>query len=224
MKRIFAVLLVFCLILALGGCAARETPATEAVEPSTEAAGDALSPAAGVFDGEVYVNELLGVSCAPGEGWTVLDEDGIATYFGYTLDMFSDENLRETIENSGSVIVFYALRDGGAQTLNISVSSNPNYGMLSGSESDLIEAMIPTMEQQLPLMGMEVQHIGLGDEPVAFAGAEHPCLRIAATLNELALHETQVLVCVDSYLFTVTAASYGDDVTDDILSMFAPLA
>lgn len=244
MKKLIAIVLLLCILLSTTGCASilfstlgdiAEEYADNAPTGTEEMPNDSLtlteelvtdvsaevSPLAGVFEDGVYVNEFLGLTCAPDESWTLLNTEEMAAVFGYSLDMFSDDAIRETAESNGSLMIFDAICDDGLRSVNITLSGGMSYGSYSASESDLIEAMLPIMSEQLALAGMEI--IELESTTVEFLGEEHTCIRFSASVNGYDIYETQVIVCMDEYMFTITAASFYGDEGAELLSIFSPI-
>lgn len=230
MKKITTLLLAALLLLSLAACSAKqpaaepdsktEAPATDA--PATEApATDASeSEEPDVITG--YANEDLGARYDLPDDWNLVDEASLAELNGLTEKTFGDEEIDALLKKNGTAMVLYAQSDDTMQTLNI-VAENLNLlYTLSLDEEAYIDAAIPTVESGLAANGFT--DIQIEKSTTTFLGSEHVCISICVTLQGAPLYETLVPVKSGSTVYVITAASYMEDRTGDVLACFTPLA
>lgn len=168
-----------------------------------------------------YENEFVGIGCKLDEEWEVYDADQIAALNGMVVDLMTDETLANMLENSGSLMPFYAQANDGLVTLNITVE---NLGLLYGSmldEQGYVELSIGQLAPALESIGLT--DITTEISSVTFAGGKHAAIMVSASFQGVEFHETLVCVKVGRYIANITAASYLADVTGEVLSMFYSL-
>ena len=233
MKKIFALLLALAMLLSLsacGGSAAKEPQQPEATEPAAEPASEPAEngaeedePILGVYDeaAYVYTNEFAGLACQLDESWTVLDQAQIAEVMGLASELVTDEDAKNVLENSGAVHPFYAFTDEGLVTLNMGIE---NLGLLYGVLLDEKTYAEKGAEQLAPaLESMGMSDVSTEITTISFAGGEHTAIRVYGLFQGVDFYETLVCVKVKSYIATITAGSYLEDVTGDVLAMFYSL-
>lgn len=216
MKRIFALLLAAVMLLSLAACGGEETPAGTG-DPGTPATTEAAKPAApilGVTDGNTYTNAYFGMGCTLDESWSVANETQLAEIFGATEETLSDLAL----DTKGLGYAFYASKDEGLTSMNIVME---NLGLIYGSvlsEQAYVEqsaAGLPAAMENLGMTNVKAEAI-----TVTFAGSEHAAIKLTAEMSGIAFYETLVCVKQDRYIAVITAASYVEDSTADILAQF----
>lgn len=238
MKKLMALILALLLVLSLGSCGGSPsgtvTPAEssepeQAAEPveteEPEQAAEPEEPAQpeealeiGTVQGGTYTNEFLGITCTLGEEWTIASEEELLDMAGLTADAIADEDLAETIQNSGLIYDFYATAQDGLISLNVVIE---DLGVLYGlalDENGYLEASQEELAQAMESIGLEDGEVTIGT--MTFAGQDHGCSQVVGTLYEVPFYETQVCVKVGNYMAVVTAASFQEDVTGDLLGMF----
>lgn len=249
MKKWFALLLALLLLCSLAACGSEGTGAAapsgkgesastvqpDASEPEEPAApeepeapeepakpegpesevGECLGS---VSDG-VYQNRFFGMGCELDETWSIADEAALAQ-LGNTVSevVASNEELAKQLGENGTVYDFYASADDGLKSLNIVLE---NLGLLYGlalDESDYVEASLEQVDQALEAMGMED---GVAEAiEVQFAGGQHAGIRISGTLYGLPFYEQLVSVKQGNYMAVITAASFQEDITGELLELF----
>lgn len=177
---------------------------------------------AGKVDGSTYTNEYFGFAVTLDEsfGWTFFDSDQIAQVTGQVADLIDNEDITKLLESGKSITEMYAMRDDYA-TVNVTVE---NLGAVNGaklSESDYVDASIAALPDQLAAAGFTDMVVNKTTLP--FAGAEHYGITISAEMQGVPLEETLVCVKVGDYVAVVTAVSYTQDSSADILAAFRGL-
>ena len=175
----------------------------------------------GTVEENTYTSQFLGLQLTVDEDWLIADDQQLAELSGLVLDSFTDEDVKAQIEKGGSVMDLYALNQADGSSVNINLQK---LSLISGalvSEDAYAEANLKQLPDVLASSGITVDK--LEKTKVTFAGAEHTALTLEGTYQELPLYETIVLVKTGSYIACVTAASYFEDTTGDLLDMFHPL-
>ncbi len=230
MKKFFTLLLVLCLIVAmLTGCGneapepTTEAPTTEAPtteeptteEPTTEATED--MGLLGTQNGNTYENPLAGFGCALDDSWYIFSDAEMAALMGIATNMYTDENIKAALEDSGTAMVFYAAQNMSMPNLNVTVENLGIAGYLINADQ-YVDTILLTMEQSLSAAGFT--NITMEKTTVTFAGEEVPAVTIAATVNGVPLHELLVPVVRDTYIFNTTICCATPEECLDTLSYF----
>ncbi len=191
-----------------------EAPTTEA--PTTEATEGA--PILSIVDGNTYINEALGYALVLGEEWTVADEAGLAQMAGLTADLLNDETARENLKNGVTMYDFYASKDGGMSTLNVTIAANTASALTLMDEQTMLDLTISMTKDALEASGFE--NLTMETAPITFAGEEHLCIELSATISGLTVYERLMMFATEECVYTLTACSFNEDLTADYLAMF----
>lgn len=203
-----------------------QTPTKEPGPPSQAPAGGVEITSdliLGVYyeAANTYENHFIGVGCRLDEDWEVYDEDQIAALNGLMVDLMTDESLAYQLENSGSLMPFYAQANSGLITLNITVE---NLGRLYGSSLDeqgYVELALGQISPALEAIGLTDITTEVGS--IVFAGDVHAAVRISSSMQGIPFYETLVCMKIGNYIVNITAASYTENVTGEVLSLFYSL-
>ena len=105
-------------------------------------------------------------------------------------------------------------------TVNITAE---NLGLIYGTvmdESAYAQAALAQLSAALESAGMT--DVTTQAAACNFAGSEHACIVIKCTLSGIDVYEKVVCVKAGNYMGIVTVASYYQDTTDEMLSLFTP--
>lgn len=172
-------------------------------------------------DDRTYENSFIGVGCKLDAGWDVFSAQQIAELNGYLASLTDDKAIAKQLEDSGSAMPFYAQKDSGLVTLNISLE---NLGLLYGSllsEQQYAESAVKQVAPALEAVGMSNVTTEIGS--LSFAGSDHVAIFINGSLQGITFYETLVCVKTEKYMALFTAGSYTTDTTKDVLAMFYAL-
>lgn len=229
LKKFLAIFLTLILVLTLCACsnADNDTQKGEDTQNSTEESTtedpneDDSAVSFGTVSGNTYENTFIGLSCTLDDSWYILSREEVAALSGITSEIVTDEDLKQLMSDSGAVIDFYAMKDDGLTSVNISIT-DLGISVGSSSEQAVVEAMLPTLESTFASMGYS--NLELTTETVEFAGSSHPCIVVTAEFNGSQIFQRQVFLLVDHYSVNVTSTTYQEDGTTDVFDAFAPLA
>ena len=195
-----------------------EEPTENTTEEPTE---DDSAVSFGTVSGNTYENTFIGLSCTLDDSWYILSREEVAALSGITSELITDEDLKQLMSTVGAVTDFYAMKDDGLTTVNITIT-DLGISVGSSSEQAVVEAMLPTLENAYVSMGYS--NLELTTETAEFAGSSHPCIVVSAEFNGAQIFQRQVFLLVDHYSVTVTSTTYQEDGTTDVFDAFAPLA
>ncbi len=167
-----------------------------------------------------YSSQFLGIRLTMNDDWMIADKTQLAELSGLVMDSFTDEDVKAQIEKGGSVMDLYALNQADGSSININLQK---LSLISGtlvSEDDYAETNLKQLPEVLASSGITVDK--LEKTKVTFVGQEHVALALEGTIQEIPLYETIVLVKTGPYIACVTAASYFEDTTGNLLAMFQP--
>ena len=229
MKKLITLLLCACLCLSLfAGCGGDKNSIGDSIEqaeptpeptPEAEPEEEDKPVSAGSVSGSVYTNEFIGIKCDLGQDWMYFDEAQMAELNGLTAELFDDEQLKSTLENSGLVYDMYAMRLDGTATINIIIEDlGKLYGALL-SEDRYVDISIDALPDALASAGFA--DLSIEKTSLEFCGKEHSAIIISGMLEDMAIYEVLVCVKSGSYMAAITVASYIDNTTEDILKAFS---
>lgn len=233
LNKWLALILVFAMLSALIACgsdAKKDEPTTEPTTteapttetPTTESAATEEKKAVrGEIIGNTYTNSAIGYTVTLGSEWIVANEAELAQMAGVTADMINNELAQQMIKGGQAVFDFYAAKDGGLSTLNINITSDSTGSLTSYDEETLLNMSMAGSRQVLEDSGFENLNMQLA--PMTFAGEEHQCMALTATFNGLPIYEYMLMFASDTYIYTITACSYNEDVAADYLAFFTKI-
>lgn len=201
MKKAISLILTLALVLALPMAAlAEEDPF-----------------GAGASDGTTYWNETLSIGCTMDENWYFYSDEEIMESVQTTAGQLKDD-LAEAIKDAGSMMDMMAVNQETGENVNVNLERLSVANSLLVDEAKYVELSLAQLGDALEQMGLTVTDIG--QDEMEFAGSKHPCIRLTGTIEDIELFETLVVVKTGRTVIVVTACSYLEDTTDQILSHF----
>ena len=207
MKKVMSLILALLLTVSLAACGGKSD------EPDLHR---------GTVDGDTYTSEFLGLKLTVDEDWVIADDEQLAEHSGVVKESFTDEEIRAEIEKGGSVTDLYALNQADGSSVNITIQKLSLVSGMLATEDAYAEANLKQLPDVLADGGITVD--SLEKTKVTFAGKEHVALTLEGTVQELPLYETIVIVKAGSYISCITAATFFEDTTADLLDLFQPLS
>lgn len=237
-KRLLALVLALALVFALTACGSEPkgnvTP-SESSAPAGDKTAATPEPTAeptpepeddvelGSMNGGVYKNEFVGITCTMGDEWTYYSEDEILQLNGLVADSTDDEELAEQLRDSDSFYDMMAENQETAENVNVVLE---NLGLLYGHTMDAssyIDVALENLEASMKSMGMNVSSC----EKVKFdfCGKETDGIYITSTMTvegmEIEVFQRMACVKAGTYMCDITACSYFEDTTMDVLNLFS---
>lgn len=206
MKKLLAFLLLTAMLVSLAACGSKDDERIMGVYNE-----DALT----------YENDFIGIGCKLTEDWDVYNEEQLAALNGLVANQINDEAIAKQLEDSGTVMPFYAQQGMGMVTLNITLE---NLGVLYGSlldEKQYAEQSVKQVAPALESLGMSDITAEIGS--LSFAGSDHVAIFVSGTLQGIAFYETMICIKADDYMALITAGSYLTDTTKESLTLFYKL-
>ena len=112
------------------------------------------------------------------------------------------------------------MRDDYA-TVNVTVAKLSNVNVVLLDEEGYVDASLTTLPDQLTTAGYT--DLAAAKTTVSFAGAEHYAIAVSAVVQDVPVYELMACVKIDDYVAVITACTYGEDTTADILAAFQAL-
>lgn len=231
LKKWLALVLVLAMLSALVACGgeAEKNPTTEptteaptTVEPTDETpVSEAKKVVRGENNGNTYTNSALDYTVTLGSEWTVADEAGLAELAGVTAGAINNETAQEMIENGQTVFDFYASKDDGLSTINVTLTKNSEDYLASLDEETLLSMTMSQNQSILEASGFE--NLNMEIVPITFAGEDHKCIALTATYSGLPIYEYMLMFATEPCIYTVTACSFNEDVAADYLAFFTKI-
>ena len=235
MKKLISLLLALCMVFALCACGnVSEQPLLLATTVTEEK----INFKPGVVEGNTYSSEYLGIGCTMPEDWQIFTEDEIAAVMGYTEDLLDENGFDEVFEQGGTICDYMSQGEDGLLSLNIQVAETGNlvsalvYSKTTFPDEKTLKLIYDaSLEEGVDTILSE--SLGLSDMSyemgtVNFCEEEIPCIRMVGKMpiegvGDINLYETFVYIIKGRLCYTLTATSFMEDCTDDILGTFAYL-
>ena len=240
-KKYLFCTIVLSLTMLLGACSSQEnvrgtvsgpeqsTEKTEDKDSSTPEKEQESLPASqqeeepsislGTSSNNVYENSFLGIGCTLDDQWTFASDEEILANNQMTKDMIGEE-YKEVLESAAVINDMLATHSNGMNTVNINLEKLPLTG-LAITEEQYCQASSANLESALANMGLEISSVQVSS--LEFAGKEHACIKVEGSYSGVKVYETLVAFKQGSYISCITACSWYEDTTLEILSAFYAL-
>ena len=233
-KKLLALVLALAMVLALSACGSGPKGSVSA--PADSSTGTASAPETaseptpepedeleiGSIVGGTYENDFAGIGCKLDSSWTYFTDEELLELNGIVADSIDDEELAEQLRDSDTFYDMAAMADEGLTTVNVVVE---NLGLLYGAVLDTgsyIDISLENLESQLSGMGLNVT--ACEKDSFDFCGKPSDGIHISGTMDvegyEIEMFERMAFVKAGTYMFCITACTYFEDTTSDILDLF----
>jgi len=179
------------------------------------------SAACGQHNEDTYLNLTGGFSATfPKDDWYIYSASEIAEVYGYSKEVLEKESGRTNLLESGETLIDFMVAERTTSN-NVSVSITQLPGLAAILDEETI--MTASLQEVINSLSTVYEITDYSTDTSDFAGAVHPVLRMTMSYYGINIYESQVYLKADGYLFIITATSFYDDTTEDILSIFTPL-
>ena len=251
-KRLLALMLALSLVFALTACGSEPKKGSVTLNDKTSTPAPASTPEntpepepentpepepentpepepeddveLGSMNGGTYANSFVGIGCKLDDTWTYYSEEEILEFNGLMVDSIGDEDLADMLRKSN---IFYDMVASSETGSSVNVVLE-NIGLIYGhvlDSSSYVDIALESLEGQLALMG--VTATTCEKTSFDFCGKKTDGIYIAGTLSagDIEVDMYQLMACVKAgnYMTCITACTYYEDTTADILDMFYAL-
>lgn len=217
MKKILCMILSLVMVLSLLPAASAEAAAKE----KDVKASDML----GTLEGNLYVNETLGIKAEIPETWQVFsaEEATRLMYAGFDMLEADSDWLTDMLEQNAAVFDLYtAAMDNSGDNINVQVQKT-SFNLLQKAvmtEEKLLEASKEDVEKSLKESGL-MDDIKLEQSSCEFAGKTHACLNISAAMHGVPVYERMIALLTGDYMGIITGFSLDEEALAKNFAMFA---
>lgn len=233
-KKLFALMLALAMLTAMAGCGSEPKGSVSPGDSSGSGASSTPAPTPeptpepeddlelGSTVGGTYENDFAGIGCKLDESWTYLSEEEILQANEMTIDSVDDDELAELLSDKGTFFDMMATSEEGLASVNVVVE---NLGLIYGTVLDTggyVDITLKSLEGQLSKMGLNVS--SCEKESLNFCGKSTDGIYVSGTMSaegiEVEMYERVACVKAGTYMFVITACTYFEDGTLDILDRF----
>lgn len=225
MKKLFICLLVLGLLLC--GCVKAPVPETEGL---TETAAPTEAPkefSLGVIENNVYTNAYVNWGCDFGQGWSFAGAEALQQLPEDVRSLIDGSEMSAVLEDYPQIFDLAAENREAYLAVNVvcTAISEAEQALYAGlTEEQTLDAVLENRDRILESYaqaGMEVE--SMEKVQATFLGEPHFAIRTAARSGIVPVYMLQVMdYSRGSYGVTLTATSYLEDNTQDILDLFYP--
>ena len=169
----------------------------------------------GTVESGVYRNASMGITIEPGDGWTFLSDDEMATLYGISTDAFLNKDAAESFESFNIVYDMYCQNDEGS-SINVNFEKANLLGGLILGEKDYLELSSSNLESQIDTSSITLLRNELGE--IEINGATVPCLYFTIQYNDygFSIYEAIVAKKTGSYFAAITLAALSESAVEDL--------
>ena len=229
MKKIFALILIFALLLC--GCGSK-APETGAVTPLTEAATqpqEETSFSMGRLDGGVYTNTYAGFGCQFDSNWSVYTAEELQELPDMVYSTIEGSQLESIMENYPQIFDLQAENVNDLLAVNVvytKVGLQERLLYAAQTEEETVDSILSQadmIKESYGQAGMEV--VSMEKVKVSFLGEEHYAIRTVSNAQGVAIYMLQIAnFDLGAYGINLTATSYVEDNVQSVLDLFYPVA
>lgn len=193
-----------------GGASKSDQGVTSESKESNSVAEEKVKISRGVVANGVYTNDSMGITIAPGDGWTFLSDDEMATLYGISSDLFT-EDAAAKLENSSIVYDMYCHNDEGS---SISVNFE-NINLFAGlilDEKSYLEFSSGNISEQFDeTSGIRIVKNEMGE--IEIDGKTVPCLYVSLRYEEQGIDIYEALAAQKrgSFFGVVTVSTLSEN-------------
>lgn len=220
----------------LAGCSNNdetETAAsTDAQGTETTLSGEEIDSLFNIGKAEdnIYTNDFFNIRFKGDDNWRLLNDEQLATISSSIKDVLTDEEAKNALENGKTSIIMYAVSKDARQNASVTVEK---HNINNTHEADLdafLDKSVTSLMDSLPGQGFTDLEVKKTD--LTFCGVPSKGIAIKGKYNVKAadgsgntetrdIYETMVYIFRGSYSGCVTASSFDEDKTTEVLNMFS---
>lgn len=170
----------------------------------------------GTNDGTIYENAYFGIGCKLDDQWVMQTDEQILELNNLVADKVSDK-FAEVFESGVVITDMMATNVNQVDTVNTGIEKLNGVAMLV-DENKYIELSDPQVVEMLGSMGIE--NIISTRMETEVAGKKRATLLIQGEYSGVPVYEKMVCIKKSGYMFVMTACTWGEDKTDEVLSNF----
>ena len=210
MQKLFALLLVFLLILSTFPALSEAVPIDQVEEPLT------LEKVKGEIDGDVYENSFLGLGFRLPEKWRFYTEQEIRLTNELSGVILGGDGEELQAQNA-SIAVMAASAHVGYANLNLQILYlGPMLSLLRLLDAkSLAASQARTMQVALENSGM--QDVEISQDTIVVDGWDCDCLRMSYSRMQMNLYATQLYLLQEECMVYVTATASSAEEADRAL-------
>lgn len=214
MKKLLALLLALCILVALVGCSSDDVRGDITDDGSSDVSasesGDVTSEtdepefSMGKATGKNYENKFLGLGCNLDSNWTFYTDEQIRELNNVTADLVGEEFANQ-IKDAQIIYDMMASHSNGTDSMNINLE---NVGLIGGIANlrAYLDNSVPMLKQGLGNMGYS--NITTESIQVEIDGKEFEGLDLVADISGMKFYERLFCIKKGNYIASITMASF----------------
>ena len=231
-----ALIAIGAVSLNIAGCS--DNGGNEIVAPSESAvtesslSGDEIDALFNIGKAEdnIYSNDFFNIRFESNDNWRLLNDEQLATISSSIKDVLTNEEAKNALKNGKTSIIMYAVSKDAKQNASITVEKHNVNNTHEMDMDAFLDKSVISLTNSLPGQGfteLEVEKVDL-----TFCGEPAKGIKMKGKYNVKStdgsdkmevrdIYETMVYLFRGSYSGCVTASSFDEDKTADVIGMFS---
>lgn len=169
----------------------------------------------GTVEDGVYTNASMGITVAPGDGWTFLSDDEMAALYGVSSELFT-EDVAESMENSDGIYDMYCQNAEGS-SINVNIDKGNLFSSLAISEKTYLEMSSAQLEDSVdPSSGIAMTRNEMGE--IEINGATVPCIYVTLEYTDygISVYEAVIAKKSGAYFAAITLGALSEGALSEL--------
>ena len=223
-----------CFTLSLTACSNENDKSDNSVSTESTLSGEEIDALfnIGEIQGNNYINDFFNIKYTGNDDWRLLNEEQLATISTSIKDVLTNDSAKTALENGKTSIIMYAVSREADKNVSIMVEKHDINNTQDADIDAFLDKSVDSLTETLPGQGFKELEVSKKD--LTFCSEPAKGIAIKAKYNlkaadgsdnaeEKEIYESMVYLFRGSYSACITAASFGEDKTGEVLDMFSKL-
>ena len=184
----------------------------------------------GKTEDNIYTNDFFGIKYTGTDDWRLLNEEQLATISSSIKDVLTNEDAKAALDEGKTSIIMYAVARDKAKNASLTVEKHEINNTQDADMDAFLDKSVASLTENLPDQGFS--DLEVTKTEVTFCGEPAKAIKLKAKYNvkdaadsskteEKDIYETMIYLFRGSYSGCVTATSFNEDNTGEVLKMFS---
>lgn len=226
MKKLLAIILVLCLVLAFAACGSESNDdefdddirGSQTVDGNDDDSksdkSDEKEFELGKTSGLTYENKFIGIGCKLPAGWSFYDDDQLKELNNITAE-YAEGDLKEALKDANIVYDMCAVASNGTDSINVNLEKVSNSVLKNLDIAENNEKLFPSLIESFEKMGYTDMELENGT--IMIDGKKFVCMKSSGSIYGVEMHQVCVSVKCNGYLASISITVFGDTDIEDLV-------